>query len=269
VAHNFNTNQNATTLNLLKSEAQVLHALMLRDIKTRFFGNAWGFLISLAWPLTHILVVLLINTLAGRLPAYGDSAALWFATGIVPFMAFSYMSRFIMIGLVVNRPLLIFPNVKIMDILIARAVVEVLSAGAVILILVAIFTAYGIEVMPSRPVDAVYALGSAFLLGIGAGLINAVIGQALPVWLMGYNLSMIVLWLLSGVLFVPDNLPAQLRIPFTYNPISHSISWFRSAYYDGYGALTLDKTFVVECGLFYIVIGLIMERLFRGRLLQG
>lgn len=250
-------------------QLRVLRALMLRDIKTRFFGSAWGYLVSLAWPLSHILAVLLINIATGRLPPYGESAALWFATGIIPFMAFSYMSRFIMLGIVFNRPLLIFPIVKILDVLIARAIVEVLSAGAVILILCTIFFFFGVDFVPARPVVAFYALCSAFLLGVGAGVINAIIAQAMPMWATGYNLFMIVLWILSGVMFVPDNLPTQLRIPLTYNPVLHSVGWFREAYYDGYGALSVDKTYVVGYGVVCLFIGLAIERLVRGRLLQG
>ena len=36
---------------LMRAQARILAALMLRDIRTRFFGSAWGFLIVIAWPL--------------------------------------------------------------------------------------------------------------------------------------------------------------------------------------------------------------------------
>ncbi|MFX9089412.1 hypothetical protein ABTN55_19875, partial [Acinetobacter baumannii] len=90
------------------------------------------------------IIVLVVNVVAGRLVPYGDSAVLWFATGMIPFAAFQYTSRFIMLGIVNNKPLVVFPRVKIMDILLARAIVEVLSAGAVILIMVGIFIFLGI-----------------------------------------------------------------------------------------------------------------------------
>lgn len=254
---------------LVREQCNVLVALILRDIKTRFFGSAWGFLLSLAWPLTHILILLLINAAAGRLAPYGDSAALWFATGIVPFIAFSYMSRFIMMGLITNRPLLIFPNVNIMDILLARAIVEVLSAGAVILILIAIFVGFDIPFMPARVVEAFQALGASFLLGLGVGIIAAILAQAIPVFAMVYLLSIIVIWIMSGVFFVPDNLPGEVRYYLSFNPLMHCVGWFRQAYYDNYGEETLDRFYCLGFGAACLFGGLLLERLVRGRLLQG
>jgi capsular polysaccharide transport system permease protein len=101
----------------------VLYALMLRDIQTRF-GSAPGFVIAIAWPLSHILILVLIYVLTGRVVPYGDSAVLWFSIGLTPFMIISYTSRFMMFGLVVNRPLLQFPVISILDVLFSRVLIE-------------------------------------------------------------------------------------------------------------------------------------------------
>lgn len=248
---------------------RALAALILRDIKTRFFGSAWGYLIAIAWPLSHIAILLVANTLMGRLPPYGESSALWFATGIVPFMAFSYMSRLITYGIMLNRPLLIFPTIKIMDILLARAIVEILNAGTVILILIAVFMASGIEFTPFDVSRAYFAIGSAMLLGLGVGVISAVIAQAIPFWATGYSLSMIVLWVASGVLFIPDNLPESVRYALSFNPTMHIVTCMRAAYYEGYGAITYDENYMISFAVVSLFAGLLLERFARGRLLQG
>jgi capsular polysaccharide transport system permease protein len=253
---------------MLAAQGRILHALMLRDIKTRFGGTELGFLIAVAWPLSHILILLLINSGLGRAAPYGDSAALWFATGIIPFMAFNYMSRFIMMGIVLNRPLLSFPVVKIMDILMARAIVEVLSAGLVILITLAIFWGYGIDFMPADVVQAASALLAMMLLGLGFGVINGIIAAAFPFWITIYALSMILFWISSGILFVPDALPEAFRVPLSYLPYLQGVEWMRSAYYDGYGSVVIDKTYLVAVGAVSLFAGLIFERLVRGRLRQ-
>ena len=49
-------------------------------------------------------------------------------------MCFNYMSRFTMLGVVLNKPLLAYPVVKVGDILIARAIVEVLNAALVVIV---------------------------------------------------------------------------------------------------------------------------------------
>jgi capsular polysaccharide transport system permease protein len=260
-----------TTLDLagmLKAQWRVLVAIMLRDLKTRFGGNEFGFLLSIGWPLTHILALLLINTWAGRAAPYGDSPALWFATGIIPYMAFAYMSRFIMLGIVLNKPLLAFPIVKISDILFARAIIEVLSAAVVILLVFAIFWAWGIDFMPLDLVQAAFAILSMMLLGLGMGIVNAIIATAVPFWITGYAILMILFWIVSGVLFVPDALPEIIRTPLSYLPMLQGVEWMRSAYYEGYGANILDKGYLVSFGLILLFVGLALERLVRGRLLQ-
>lgn len=257
-----------TTVGMLKAQARILHALMLRDIKTRFGGNEFGFLVAVGWPLANVLILIIINTGLGRAIPYGDSAALWWATGLIPFMAFQYMARFIMLGIVLNRPLLSFPTVKITDILFARALVEVLNAGLVVLIMFAIFWVLGIDFMPLDIVQASLALLAMMLLGLGFGVVNAIIAAAIPFWVTGYGLFQIILWLASGVVFVPDALPEVIRTPLSYIPPLQGVEWMRSAYYEGYGTAILDKIYLVAFGVVTLLIGLLLERLVRGKLLQ-
>jgi capsular polysaccharide transport system permease protein len=258
-----------TTAGMLKAQWRIIVALMLHDIRARFGGNAFGFLtMATGWPLANILIVLAINTLTGRAIPYGDSAPLWFATGVVPFMAFQYMARWTMLGIILDRPLLAFPIVKITDILFERAIIEVLNAGFVVLIVFAIFWALGIDFMPRDIVQASLALLAMMLLGLGFGVVNAIIAAAIPLWVTGYALLQILLWLSSGILFVPDALPQAIQIPLSYLPTVQGVEWMRSAYYEGYGAAMLDKTYLVCFGVVALFAGLAAERLLRGKALQ-
>ena len=159
-------------IEILKVQWRIIVAIMLRDIKTRFGGSELGFLLAIAWPLTHILALVVMNSVLNRMAPYGESGAVWFATGIIPFMAFSYMSRFICMGIVANRNLLTFPVVKVTDVLFARATVEILSAGLVILILFIIFWSMDIDFMPRDVVQASLALLAMMFLGLGFGIVG-------------------------------------------------------------------------------------------------
>jgi capsular polysaccharide transport system permease protein len=258
----------ASFLDLIKVQWQILVAIMLRDVRTRFVGNHFGMIISICWPLTHILVLLAINTGMGRLAPYGDSAALWFATGVIPFMAFNYMARFIILGILINRNMLTLPRIKILDIVFARAIVEVLSAGLIVLIMMLIFWVGGIDFAPINPIQALFALAAMMLLGLGIGTINAIIAAAIPIWGTVFVLFQIVMWIVSGVFFVPSALPEVVQYPLSFNPALHGIEWMRSAYYDGYGDRLLDKGYLLGFGAVSFALGLVIERLMRGRLLQ-
>ena len=251
----------------LTRQGRVLHAVMLRNIRTRFFGHGLGYLVAIAWPLTHILALLALASFAGRAPPFGESTVLFIATGTVPFMAFNYVSRFMQLSVVMTRPLLAFPEVKVLDVLFASAILEVLSSCCVILILLVLAWFFDISAMPRDIVEAFYALGASVLLGFGVGLLMGVIGLAAPIWLTIYGLLGILLWMSSGVLFVPDSLPEPARSIAAYNPVLQVVEWMRSAYYEGYGEGVLDRRYVLGVSIGSIFFGLLFERATRGHLL--
>ncbi len=250
----------------LKRQWQIIYALMMRDIRTRFFGSSWGFFITILWPLSHIFVLVAINIVIGRAAPFGDSTALWYATGILPFMVFNYSARFISMGPALNKELTVYPVVKLNDILISRAIIESLNAVSIIILAMIILIFMGVNPIPPYPVEAFKAVGANLLLGVGFGVVNAIIVCAVPGWITGYALFSIVMWLASGVMFIPDSLPEQFRYYLSFNPSLHGVQWMRSAFYEGYGTLVLDKTYMVQFAIFCLLFGLIIERLFRGKL---
>ena len=255
-----------TLVEILRAQRNVLTALILRDIKTRF-GSAPGFLIVIAWPLSHILILLAINVGLGRLAPYGESAILWFSVSMTPFMIVSYTSRFMMIGLVFNRPLLVFPIISVFGILLSRVLIEMMVSACVVACLVLILLCLDVDFMPNDAGMAVSALGAALLLGVGLGMINAIIAMMLPKWLTVYALATILLWVTSGAYFLPGALSGQIRGYLYFHPFVHCIEWLREAYFSGYHSVLLDKPYLLGCGLWSVSTGLVMERMLRGRVL--
>jgi len=261
--------KNADVANIVNVQIRVLVALMLRDMRSRFFGNGFGFVIAVAWPLVHIIILLIMFSSSGRMAPYGDSLLLFLSIGIIPFIVFSYMSRFIMLSLVMNRPLINFPIVKVLDILFARAILETLGAIIFTTLLCTILWILNVDFMPNDLLQACYAYGAAIMLGFGMGVINAIIGMAFYGWVTGYSLVIIAFYGSSGILFIPDSLPQILRYYLSFNPVLQVIEWMRTAYYNGYHSTVLDKTYVLAWCLCTVAGGLILERLIRGKLLQG
>jgi len=253
---------------IFRAQKNVLAALMLRDVKTRF-GSAPGFLIAIAWPLAHILVLVGLSVLIGRIVPYGDSAVLWFAVGTTPFMIASYTSRFMMIGLLSNRPLLTFPAINIFDILLSRVLIEMIVAASVLVSLTIILTTLDVDFMPRNIPGAVSALAVSLLLGIGLGIVNSIMAMIVAKWMYVYTLCLILLWITSGAYFIPSTLHPDIRAYLYYHPMLHCIEWAREAYFSGYHSLLLDKTYVICLSLVFIASGLVLERLIRGRLLSG
>ncbi|MEM9145609.1 MAG: capsular biosynthesis protein [Pseudomonadota bacterium] len=253
----------------IAASARVIAAVMLRDIRTRFFNHGLGYLIAVSWPIAHILILLAFYTLLGRFAPYGDSIALFFATALVPFMTWNYMSRFIMMSLVMNRALLAFPAVKILDILFGRAVLELLASAAMLGLLLLLAFAAGIDPWPADLVEAAFAMGAALVLGLGSGMLSAIIAMVVPGWVTIYTLIIVASYILSGILFVPSALPAWIGDWLAWIPTLHLVEWMRVAYYEGYPDRLLDREYVLGWAVATLLAGLVVERAIRGRLLGG
>jgi capsular polysaccharide transport system permease protein len=250
-----------------RRQRHVLLALMLRNIRTRFFGHGFGYLIAIAWPLLHSVLIIVLFSLNGRMAPVGESTMLFVATGAVPFQVQAYLSTFMMTSVLQSRPLFAFPEVKVLDALIASIVLEILSSCTVVLLILLIGWASGENMMPRDIEQAACAYGAAILLGVGVGFFNGTLCLAIPIWAMIFSLCRILLWLASGTLFLPDSLPEPYRTMQSYNPIAQSIEWMRFAYYDGVGAGFLDRAYVLEFGVTTIFVSLLLERMTRGHLL--
>lgn len=142
------------------------------------------------------------------------------------------------------------------------------NTGLVVLIVFAIFWAFGVDFMPLDVVQASLALLAMMFLGLAWGVVNGIIAAAFPFWMMGFFLFQMILWVASGIVFVPDALPEAIRTPLSYLPTLQGVEWMRSAYYEGYGAAILDKTYLVSFAVVTLFVGLMLERLVRGKMLQ-
>lgn len=249
----------------LTSQARVLNALMLRDMRTRFGASHWGFVIAVGWPFAHMLMIVAIMAARGMPTPLGHSLVLFVCTGVIPFIGFMYMGRKMMESVLMNRPLLFFPQVKTLDLLTARAILEIIIFFAsTVLCLIFLFLC-GIDPVPAYPAEAVYALLVTIFVSIGVGMMNACIVTFFEPYAMGYVLIQISLYTLSGVFYVPEYLPQIAYDILSYNPLLHCIMWFRSAYYPGYGS-GVEKSYAILCGATFMVIGLTVDRFIVRRL---
>lgn len=261
-----NNERRVSVVEMIKAQGRVLLALMLRDIKTRW-GSSPAYCITILWPLSHILILVGIWTALGRLAPYGESNVLWFAISMLPFMTCTYVTRFVLIGLIATKPLLAFPVIKITDIVFSRIVIEILNC--VILVGVLFFWLWYLDVdfMPHNVVQAMLAMLASITLGLGMGVVNGLIGLVFHMWVTGFMLFTIILWLTSGVMFLPNILPTEIQAWLYWQPTVHLVEWMREAYYPGYRSLILDKHFVLVYGMTMIVLGFAIERFARGRIL--
>lgn len=263
------THHRLTWRDALASKANVTRAVILRDVRTRFFDHGLGFLIVPLWPLAHLFAISAMNTLIGRPSPFGESPLVFFATGMVPTLTFMYVSRFMSMSLLMNRPMLAFPVVQIVDIVFARAYLEIIGTVASLVLIFVVFVTLGEDPWPRDPYQAAYAFLAMVALAVGMGTIVSVVAMIWPFMVTAYALSLIVVYIVSGGLFVPSFLPGAISDWLAWNPVTQGIEWMRSAYYEGYPTQLLDKAYMLSWAGGSIFVGLALERIARGRALIG
>ncbi|MGE6743751.1 ABC transporter permease [Allorhizobium pseudoryzae] len=253
----------------LRLKRNVMKAVILRDMRTRFFNHGLGFLIVSLWPLGHMMIILMIFSVTGRRTPFGDSLVVFFATGLIPTLAFMYVSRFMSLSLLLNRPMLAFPVVTVVDVMIARAFLEIIAAFVTLIFVLIIIDAVGDDPFPVDFSEAIEAYISTLLLSIGVGFLAGGICMFFPFFSTIYALTMMLVYVSSGTLFVISSLPDAISTALSYNPVVHAVEWMRVAYYPTYSTKILDKQYLIGFGLTSLFLGLLMERLFRGKMLEG
>ncbi|WP_158809679.1 ABC transporter permease [Beijerinckia sp. L45] len=256
---------NILSIGAVRIQLRVFFALMMHDIKSRFFGSGIGYIITIVWPLTHIVIILALN--AGKMVPYGSSMVLYAATACIPYIACNYIGRFMMLGVLTNRSFLQYPIIKPLDMILARAFLEIVNNSIVVATLMIAMSISGIDVTPIDPLQAAFAWIASMGLGISVGLLGGVICLAFPLFNLIFVLFIIIAWITCGMSINPELLPESYGYYFSFNPVLHCVEWMRQAYFLGSPARLLNKAYVLEVSATCLTAGFLLERFFRSFLL--
>jgi capsular polysaccharide transport system permease protein len=244
--------------NALKIQSRVIHALILRETRTRFDRNKLGYLWALFEPVSFILVLVAMFSAMGKGSPIGtdQDLPLFFLTGMIPWLFFSNTVNATMAGIEGNRALLAYPQVKPFDVLLARALLEFATLTVVFVFLLLMFAYFGIY----RSIDSFLGLFAAvvslWLFAIGVGCFNATVILFIPSYKQTYAVIQRPFFFVSGIFFTVDSLPEAVRWIALYNPILHAIEWFRSAYFQSYESAYLDIQYLWSFVLIGLAVGL-------------
>jgi capsular polysaccharide transport system permease protein len=203
-----------------------------------------------------------------RTPALGTNFAIFYATGLLPLYLFTNVSGKVAQALSYSRSLLAYPRVTVVDALVARfllALMTHLMVAYLVLMGILMLQDTGTMLALDRIVLG-FAMGAA--LGLGVGLLNCVLFTAFPLWQSAWGVAMRPLLLVSGVLFLVDKLPQPWHDYFLWNPLVHIISEVRSGFYHGYSPPYVSLAYVFGLALAAGALGLLFLWRFHRDLLE-
>lgn len=244
-------------------QQRIIVALFIRETRTRFGYSMLGYGWVLLEPAFNLIVWAVLFNMLERHPPLGASMFIFVATAFFPFKLFRNMSAQLMPSITANRSLLSFPIVHNLDVIMARALLEVITFIAVTGFYFSLFGIFGLQAVPAQPIEAMLCLSAIGLFGFGMGTINAVLACLLPSWPRIYPWYLRVSYVSSGIFFLPSHLPPAAQDILWYLPMTHAVEWFRVAFYDGYESTFLNTTYLVAWGALLTFVGLALERLLR------
>ncbi|HTW50747.1 MAG TPA: tetratricopeptide repeat protein [Stellaceae bacterium] len=253
----------------LKTQARVVHALIIRETRTRFGDSRLGYGWALIEPILHIvLLAAMFSLLLRGQPPIGTHFFVFYYTGLVPYLVFVHASTSMMHAVTSNGALLQLPPVRPLDAILARGLLEFATDVVVAVLILAGFAALGVPAMPDDLGGAATAVIVTAVLGCGVGVVNAVLQTVLRSWDRLWNNVTRLLYFFSGIFYVPGMMPDWARDILAWNPLLHAIDWFRAGFFTSYEPHWLDRRYLAVCAVLAVLAGLTLERGLRRRLLS-
>ncbi len=242
----------------LAIQARVVHALLMRELITRYGRDNIGFLWMFAEPILFIGGMAALRSVLERGGA-GDVPVIPFVlTGWSGLVLWRNMATQCMNGIVPNLTLLFHRNVTMIDLFYARMILEGASASVSFLVLLVFFISFD---WIDKPDDVMVMLAGWFLLfwfGCGFGLIVAVIGDRSEPFKRMWGLITLALMMISGVFFMVDWLPKVLQEAVLWLPMVHGLEMMRKGYFGGEVVAHYDVSYIATANLVLLYFGMLL-----------
>lgn len=237
---------------------RTIAALILREMSTSYGRSPGGYLWAVLEPVAAIMVLSLIFSMMLRAPSLGTGFALFYASGYLPFMLFNDVANRMATSIRFSRALLAYPAVTIVDALIARFVLAAathLLVGAIVL--TGILWLSEAQTLLNLP-RLLEAAGLAAILGFAIGVLNCYLMAAFPIWERAWQIATRPLFLISGVLFIFEDLPLFAREILWWNPLFHVTGIARAGLYSTYQASYASPVYVLAVAAVALPLGLLL-----------
>lgn len=248
------------------NQLRVVHAVALRETRTRFGAHQLGYLWALLEPVFWILTFSGMFWALGRLTPHGFELIPFLATGIIPYELVIKTSDRVSSSIEANRALLFYPQVHTLDLAFARGALEIATCISVFVAIVGGYALYVRELHIDDVLRVLFGMGLAGLLGLSLGLVLCALSLlSKSVDRIRTPLFRPLFWI-SGLFFTADSIPLHVREYLMWNPILQCVEIVRDGWFTGYRATEASPAYVLVWIILLAFAGLTLERAVRRRI---
>jgi capsular polysaccharide transport system permease protein len=247
-------------------QIDVVKALILRETRTRFGASNIGYLWALIEPVIWILTFYIAFLFLGKNTPYGTTLISFITSGLIPFLLFRQIVNNCMNAIDANKALLFYPQVKPLDLILARTLLEMTTISVIFLILIGLDLLLFHDYELNHLLNICLSLIFVSFIAMGIGTTFAAIAINFDSIRRIVPPIVRVLFFVSGIFYTPLLLGNNLHSIVMYNPISNAIEMLRSALFIGYQNEQYDVFYMLEWLLISNAVGLLLLRISQKKL---
>ncbi len=249
--------------NGLKVMLAAIHALLMRELQTRFGGYRLGYLWAPLEVFLQVIIMLIIFGAIMHRILPGMDYMLFLTAGIIPFTVFRRIANRSLGAIEANRGLLMYRSVRHIDIIIARSFLElIIYFFSFWLLIFCIIIFRDIEISFTHLDTVLFCWVTIFLFSLGVALIMMVIGHYGGEISKVIGIIFTVLYFLSGVIYSVHIVPQPYLEYLLYNPIIHNLEAMRHALAPSYPAYHINMNYFIKWMVAVDFIGLLLYKAF-------
>lgn len=243
----------------LMIQVRVLHALLMRELITRFGRQNLGVLWLIVEPMLFTLGVATLWTVSGMHHGSAIPIVAFAVTGYSSVLMWRNSATRCSSAIEQNKSLLFHRNVQVIDVFLTRMTLEIGGATCSFIVLSLLFIFIGLMPVPVDLLEVVSGwlmlawFGASLSLTIGAG--TAFSGVVERLW----HPAAYLLFPLSGAAFMVDWMPQKLQKFVLLLPMVHGTEILREGWFGNVVRTHYDLTYMAICCLLLSLAGLYLQ----------
>ncbi len=246
-------------------QRRVIKALILREVHTIYGDTKLGYLWVLIQSAFGIGVFWVMRELLHAQNPHGMPVAVFLILGFGVWYVISGCINKCMNAVRSNLPLLTFPQVTELDVMLGRVIVICVTQLVVTVLLLGIAAALDIEISVYSPRLLFICFTLIPVFGLGCGTLLSALAVFIPSLERIVPLMMRLLFFASGVFFSATSFTKDIADILSYNPILQLVELTRCAFSFSYPRDGLSLIYISAVSLSVLTLGLLLERYVRTR----
>jgi capsular polysaccharide transport system permease protein len=215
----------------LKVQIRTIKALIVRDIMLRYGRNNIGFLWVILEPMILTIGVLFLFSIVKSSHEHGTHVLSMVLTGYMPLTLWRHTTNQGIFLLRRSYSTLFHRNVTLLDVFLARMILEGLGTTAALIAVYLLLWSAGVVDTIAKPGHLIAAWLLLWWLGMSVTLLVAVLTEVNETSERFIQPAQYLIVPLSGIFYMVDWLPDRAQDIIWYNPLSTCIEFFRDGYF--------------------------------------